>query len=143
MGKKIANYTVRHHPAQINIVENPGERPHLVYTEGQSKKLIDLEESGAEAETQKSTPSCKFGATKLLFVRLFKLYSNLCPKDRAADSLYLQPLPKPRADCWYSKQPYGHNCLTETVAHLRMQNAGILGYITQIILLELQCNLAF
>ena len=36
-GKKIANYTVRHHPTQIKVVENPGERPHLVYTEDQSK----------------------------------------------------------------------------------------------------------
>ena len=103
-GKKITNYTVRYHPIQIKVVENLGEYPHLVYTEDQSKKLIDLKESRAESRNPKlyilhhenlEQPNC-------CFVRLFKLYSDLCPKDCAADSLYLQPLPKPRADCWYS-----------------------------------------
>ena len=74
-GKKITNYTVRHHSTQIKVVENPGKRPHLVYTEDQSKKLIDLKESRAESKNPKlyilhhenlEQPNC-------CFVRLFKL----------------------------------------------------------------------
>lgn len=43
--------------------------------------------------------------------------------------LYLQPLLKPKDECWYSKQPYGHNRLAETVARL-CRDAGIPGYKT-------------
>ena len=63
-------------------------------------------------------------------VRLYKLYNSLCPKDhRPAHCLYLQPLSKPKDGCWYSRQPYGHNRLAETVASL-CRNAGIPGYKT-------------
>ena len=48
------------------------------------------------------------------FVRLYKLYMNLCP----ADSFYLMPLHNPSATCWYSTRPLGYHKLGTTVAHL-------------------------
>ena len=120
---------LRHHPAQIKIVENPGKHPHLIYTEDQSKNR-----PGGSSQGRKQKPKIVVHRVNLqqpnhCFVRLFKVYNGLYPKDRVTDSLYLQPLPKPRADCWYSKQPYGHNWLAGTVAHL-CKNAGIPEYET-------------
>ena len=39
------------------------------------------------------------------FVEVFKLYHSLCPKDGPKDAFYLQPLLKPRPDCWNSCKP--------------------------------------
>ena len=47
-----------------------------------------------------------------------------CPKDRPDGAFYLKPLPKPNASVWYSKQPVGHNTLTNTVRRL-CDEAGI------------------
>ena len=61
------------------------------------------------------------------FVRLFKWYQNLLPKDRPDGSFYFQPLKHPRPDCWFSTKPIGHNALQGTVARL-CQKAEITGF---------------
>ena len=88
----------RHHPVQIKVVENPGEHPHLIYIEDQSKNRPG-EIRGRKQQPQIVVHHSNLEQPKCCFVRLFKLYNSLCQKDRVADSLYLQPLPKPRADC--------------------------------------------
>ena len=128
------HHQLRHNPAQIKVVENPNERPHLIYTEDISKNRP----GGIKGRQQKPKiviHHANLEQPKCYFVRL-KLYNSLCPKDCSADSLYLQPLSQPRADFWYSKQPYGHNHLAGTVARL-CKKAGISGYKTN------KCYLAF
>ena len=67
--------------------------------------------------------------TPICFVRLYKLYMNLRPADRPADSSYLMPLQNPSDTCWYSSRPLGYHKLGTTVAHL-YKSAGIPGYKT-------------
>ena len=85
-----------HHPAPV--VENPGERPHLIYTEDQSKNRP----GGIRGRNQKPkivVHHANLEQPKHCFVRLFKLYNSLCPKNHAPDSLYLQPLLTLRIVC--------------------------------------------
>ena len=64
---------LRHHPAQIKVVENPGEIPYLMYTEDSSKNRP----GGIKGRKQKpkvviqhaNLPEC-------CFVRLYKLYNS-------------------------------------------------------------------
>ena len=59
------------------------------------------------------------------FVRLYKLYNSICPKD----AYYLQPLHKPKQESWYAPRPFGHTKLDGTVCRL-CREAGIPGYHT-------------
>ena len=119
---------LRFSPSQIEVVEREGERPYLLYTEDISKnhpgglkgRRIKPKVVRHHANIQNPT-RC--------FVRLYKLYMSLCPSDRPHDAFYLQPLRKPTPECWYSRQPLGHNKLAQTVARLCKQ-AGIKGYKT-------------
>ena len=63
------------------------------------------------------------------FVRLFKLYNELCPSDRPHDAFYLAPLKKPRKGCWFSRNPLGKHKLAKAVATMCKQ-CGIEGYKT-------------
>ena len=62
-------------------------------------------------------------------VQLNYVYTSKCPKDRPVHALYLQPLKKPTADCWYSTIPIGHAALAGTVSKM-CRLAGISGYKT-------------
>ena len=53
------------------------------------------------------------------FVNIFKMYNSLRPKDRPKDAFYLQPLPKPSPDCWFSNKRIGYNKLDGTVVRLQ------------------------
>ena len=55
------------------------------------------------------------------FVRLFKLYLSLLPKDKPKNTFYFQPSKIPRPDCWYSNKPIGHNTLEATASRLCRQ----------------------
>ena len=113
---------------QIRVIENPGERPYLLYTEDISKNRP----GGLKGRKQKPKVVRQHANEEnpqRCFVQLYKLYNSLCPNDRPADALYLQPLAKPTPTCWYSNRPYGYNRLAGTVARL-CKEAGIPGYKT-------------
>lgn len=119
---------LRYKDSQIQIVEKPGQRAHLMYTEDSSKNnqggLKGRKMARKEVihhENSENPSRCP--------VRLFKLYNSLCPKDRPADAFYLQPLKKPRPDCWFSVKPLGHNPLNNIVRDM-CNAAGISGYKT-------------
>jgi len=63
------------------------------------------------------------------FVRLFKRYCDLCPKDAPPHAFYLRPAQHPTAECWYSRAPLGHTTLANTVSRI-CKLAGIEGYKT-------------
>ena len=63
------------------------------------------------------------------FVRLFKLYKNLCPLEPKRNAFYLKPLKKTSWDRWFSADLVGHNVLSKTVSRLCIE-AGITGFKT-------------
>ena len=113
---------------QIRVVEKPGERPFLEYNEDVSKN------NPGGLKGRKTTPKTVVQHGNLenparCPVRIFKLYSQLCPSTRPDDAFYLQPLTKPSADCWYSSKILGHNTLNKMVTRM-CSAAGINGYKT-------------
>ncbi len=119
---------LRYKPSQIQLVEKPGERPYLLYTEDLSKN----HPGGLKGRQVK--PKCvKHHANienpKRCFVRLYKLYHSRCPPDRPADGYYLKPLKTPKDNCWYAPIPIGHSSLNTTISRL-CKTAGIHGYRT-------------
>ena len=119
---------LRSDPCQIQIVENPGERAYLVYTEDISKnrpgglKCRKLKPKIVHHYNNPQNPD-------RCFVRPFKLYQQLLPTDRPKHAFYFQPLKKPSVDLWFSNKPIGHNALNQTVARLSSA-AGIRGFRT-------------
>ena len=119
---------LRFKECQIQVVEKPGECAYLMYTEDSSKnnqgglKGRKLKTKEVVHHENTTTPSrCP--------VRLFRLYNNLCPKDRPENAFYLQPLRKPKQDCWFAAKPLGHNPLDSMVKEM-CKAAGITGYKT-------------
>ena len=108
---------LRRSPAQIEVLERPGERPLLRYTEDVSKN----HPGGLKARNV--TPKVVYHHSNLdnpeqCFVRMFKKYMSLLPPDAPARSFYLKPASKPMSTCWYSCRPVGHNPISATVARL-------------------------
>ena len=122
------HHALRFVPPQIEVVEREGEHPYLLYTEDTSKnrpgglKGRRMKPKVVRHHANNENPD-------RCFVRLFKLYRNLCPSDQPKDAFYLKPLSKPTPTCWYSKQPLGHNKLAQTVGRL-CKLAGNQGYKT-------------
>ena len=119
---------LRFNPCQIRLHERQGEKPYLEYTEDVSKNRP------GGLKNRKTKPKVVVHYSneenpERCFVRLFKLYTSLCPQQSPKNSFYLQPLKKPQPNCWYSTKPIGHNTLEGTVARL-CKNAGIQGYHT-------------
>ncbi len=119
---------LRHKNSQIRVIEKTGERVQLVYTEDASKNnqggLNGRKTKTKEVvhhENQTNPARCP--------VRFFKLYNSLCPENRPPDAFYLQPLQKPRKDCWFAVKPLGHNSLDSMVKEM-CKRAGITGYKT-------------
>ena len=54
---------------------------------------------------------------------------SLCPAEPKRNSFYLKPLKKPTTHCWYSREPLGHNKLSQVVSEM-CKEAGIVGYYT-------------
>ena len=50
---------------------------------------------------------------------------ELCPAKRAEGCFYLQPLAKPKKNCWFANKPLGHNMVKSMC-----QEAGIAGHKT-------------
>ena len=119
---------LRFKDSQIQVVEKPGERAYLVYTEDCSKnnqgglKCRKLKTKEVIHHANAANPSrCP--------VRLYKLYIKLCPQDRPGHAFYLQPLKKPKQDCWFTVKPLGHNTLDNMVREM-CKDAGITGHKT-------------
>ena len=119
---------LRNSPCQIEIVEQCGKRSFLKYTEDISKN------HPGGLKGRKITPKVVLHHQNLdnpqrCFVRLFKMYRQMCPADAPPDAFYLQPSKKPSSSCWYTKSPLGHSSLSTTVARL-CKSAGIDGFKT-------------
>ena len=119
---------LRFQPSQIELIEQPGQRAFLRYTEDISKNnpgglkgRKNKPKVVIQHENEEEPNRC--------FVRLYKLYESKCPANRPQNAFYLQPLKKPTADCWYSSNPIGHCTLSGTMARL-CKSAGISGFKT-------------
>ena len=119
---------LRRNPCQKELVEHPGERPFLCYTEDVTKnrpgglKGINMKPKVVVQHANLEDP-------QRCFERVFKLYRILCPRDGLEHAFYLRPAKHPTTNCWYSKQPSGHTKLFTTVARL-CASAGIQGHKT-------------
>ena len=122
------NRQLRHTPCQIKVVEKPGERAYLEYTEELSKNHPGGLK-GRKIKQKVVRHHANINNQERCFLRLFKRYRALCPSDAPPHAFYLQPLRSPTASCWYSNRPLGHNTLRNTVARL-CSSAGIQGYKT-------------
>lgn len=122
------HWQLRFDPCQIELIERTGQRPYLKYTEDISKNRPGGLK-GRKTKPKIVTHHANKDNPDRCFVRLFKLYNSLCPPERPLGSFYLQPLTKPRPDCWFTTKPIGHHTLDRTVARL-CQQAGIPGYQT-------------
>ena len=111
------HHNLRHNPPQIELIEKPGERAYLKYTEDVSKNhpggLKGRKHNPKVVlhhETTNNPSRC--------FVHLFKLYQSKCSPDRLAGAFYLKPLKNPRGACWYASQPIGCDKLNGTIARI-------------------------
>ena len=119
---------LRYHPCQIKVVEKPGERPYLVYTEDISKNRPGGLK-GRKYKPKVVTHYANIENPSRCFVRIFKKYNSLCPPDRPHDAFYLSPMKNPTHDRWFSCVPVGRNKLANVVSTM-CKLAGIGGYKT-------------
>ena len=122
------HWQLRFEPCQIELVEQSGERPHLVYTEDISKNRP----GGLKGRKMKPKVVMHHANEEnpdRCFVRVFKLYNSLCPENRPKNAFYLKPLQKPKPGCRFSAKPLGRNTLEETVARF-CNDAAISGFKT-------------
>ena len=119
---------LRYHPCQIKVIEKPGERPYLVYTEDISKNRPGGLK-GCKYKPKVVTHYANIENPSRCFVRIFKKYNSLCPPDRPHDAFYLSPIRNPTHDRWFSCVPVGGNKLANVVSTM-CKLAGIGGYKT-------------
>ena len=82
---------LRFTPSQIELVETPGERPHLIYREEISKNHPGVLK-GRKMKLKVVVHHANIENTKRCFIRLYKLYMSLRRADRLLDCFYLLPL---------------------------------------------------
>ena len=119
---------LRYLPCQIEVIEKPGQRPCLRYTEDISKNHPGGLR-GRKYTAKVVIHHANIDNPSKCFVQLFKLYNKLCPADRPHSAFYLAPLNKPKESCRFSRSPVGHNTLKNFVGSM-CQEAGIVGYKT-------------
>lgn len=122
------HHRLRFNHSQIEVIRKPGERAFLRYTEDSSKNnqggLKDRKNKVKQVvhhENIESPGRCP--------VRILERYNSLCPTKRPGDAFYLQPLKKPKPDCWFSTKPLGHNTLNNMVKEM-CKAAGVIGFKT-------------
>ena len=108
---------LRFDPAQVELIESPGQRAYLRYTEDFSKN------NPGDLKGRKYKPKVVIQHENLdnpdrCFVRLFRLYLSKCPDSRPKDAFYLRPLAKPKGNCWYAPHAIGHHTLHNTVSRI-------------------------
>ena len=116
------------HPCQIEVVERPGERPYLKYTEDTSKNRPRSLKGRKSAQKVVFHHSNTDNPTRC-FVHLFKMYLAKCPNDAPSNAFYLRPASTVTAQQWCTRCPLGHNTLSKTVSRL-CKLAGIQGFKT-------------
>ena len=113
---------------QITIVERPGQRPFLQYVEDISKNNpggLKGRKINPKTVIQHDNP----GNPARCAVSVFRKYQQLCPENCPKGTFYLQPLQKPKPNCWFSIKPLGYHTLDNMVRDMCRQ-AGIPGYKT-------------
>ena len=119
---------LRHKPCQIEVVEKPGQQPYLLYVEDVSKNH-QFGLRGRKILPKFVKHYANTDNPNRCFVRLFKFYNSVCPPDRPDNAFYLKPLSSATNGCWFSRQPMGHNLLSNMV-HKMCLRAGVSGYKT-------------
>ena len=119
---------LRANPCQIEVIEHPGERSFLRYTEDISKNHPGGLK-GRKIKPKVVIQHANIDNAQRCFLRLFKLYRSLCPTGAPDHAFYLRPADHPTTNCWYSKIPLGHTKLSKTVVRL-CASAGIKGHKT-------------
>ena len=117
-----------HNPSQIELIEKPGERAYLQYTEDISKN----HPGGLKGRKQNPKVVIHYENTNnpsRCFVHLYKLYQSKCPPNRPVDAFYLRPLQNPSGPYWYAAQPIGHHKLNNTISKM-CTAAGVHGFKT-------------
>ena len=95
----------------IQVVEKPGERAYFVYTEDSSMNN-QRGLKGRKLKTKQVVHHENSANPSRCPVWLFKLYKSLCPQVPKENAFYLQPLKKPKQNCWFSIKPVGHKILS-------------------------------
>ena len=108
------------------MVEKPGEKAYLKYTEDISKNRPGGIK-GRKVKLKVVLHHANTAQQEHCFVRLFKRYPELLPDNRPHDAFYFQPLKNPTRSCWYFKKLLGHHTLRNTLSRL-CKKAGITGY---------------
>ena len=116
---------LRRDTPQIELVERPGERAYLKYTEDISKNRPGGLK-GRKASPKVVIHHANTEVPERCFFRLYKLYMEKCPSDAPGHAFYLRPSATLTSECWYSRFPLGH---TKTVFRL-CQLGGIQGFKT-------------
>ena len=117
---------LRSNPCQIEVIERPGQRPYLRYTEDVSKNHPGGLK-GRKQPTKVVNHHSNDTNPERCFVALFKKYRELCPPD--VEAFHLKPSLEPSETCWYTRKPLGHNILSGTVSSI-CKLAGIQGFKT-------------
>ena len=119
---------LRFQPSQIELVEPDNERAYLKYTEDVSKS----NQGGITSRKKEPKQVVHYeniNNPERCLIRLHKLYTSKCPKDRPDGAFYLKPLSNPKLDCRSCKVPLEHNVLQQVVPNL-FKAAGIPGHYT-------------
>ena len=119
---------LRFKECQIQVVEKPGERAYLAYTEDFSKNHQGGLK-GRKLKTKEVIHHKNTAVPSRCPVQLHKLYRSLCPQDCPGSAFYLKPLKKPKQDCWFTAVPLGHNTLNNMMKTM-CKAAGITGHKT-------------
>ncbi len=82
---------LRHYPSQIQLVEKPGKRTHLRYTEEVYKKNNQGGLKGQKSRAKEVIHHENTENPNCCFICLYKLYQSKCPHDRPENTFYLQP----------------------------------------------------
>ena len=114
---------LRHESSQI---QRDGERPYLEYTEDESKNRPGGLR-GRHIARKVVKHHANLSNPDRCFVRLFCLYQSHCPSNPKCNSFYLKPLKTPTRKLWYSREPLGHNTLSQSIESM-CKAAGITGF---------------
>ena len=109
-------------------VVKTGSRPYLLYTESGSKNHTGGLNQRKVANKVVEAFANLQNLTRCI-VRLYEKYMALRPDDAPSSTFYLQPIKRPRPNCWYQSRAVGHNHLSQTLK-LLCGTAGITGHFT-------------